>query len=71
MTNQTGTKTPKKINDKLVKMVALSMGFEDMMYDTFTPTERKAWDKLAKAIDTTCETIQKHFNGKDYLQIKD
>lgn len=65
MTNQTGTKTPKKINDKLVKMVELSMCFEEMMYDTFTSKERKAWDKLAKAIDNTCETIQKHFNGKN------
>ena len=62
MANQTGTKTPKKINDKLVKMVELSMYFEDMMYDTFTPKERRVWNKLAKSIDTTCETIQKHFN---------
>lgn len=72
MANQTGTKTPERINKKLEEMVSLSIGFEyDKEFEGLSKHMKKQWNMLAKSIDKTCETIQKHFNGKDYLNIKD
>lgn len=64
MANQTGTKTPKNINDKLVKMVELSidLDWDNDFWDSLTKKQQSTWKKLCHAIDTTCETIQAHFN---------